>query len=486
MKQLMLSLALVLSMGLPAFATEHFVRPISDCPVNGNGTIYDCASPAGGAGAWSSFSAMLFSGTPGTVGRISPGDTVHVCGKFLSVDKYQTTAMVNTAIAGANSAVTTYDGNCTPYGGTSMATLDGENTVSLGLYTAQRANYTFRNLIVERMSSRGTKFYASAAGEEGTFKGITLEDSIIRDIRGVSSICVDIRGSDVTIQRTVITNCGTDGIYHGGGQRLIATRNDLSRISVDFANGGDGIQMDSDSSGSKVTDNTIDMTAQDSKHCIHANGLTGSGVIDVLGNLCIRLQTQVVGSGINLQSATGYTINIMSNRVIGGLYNYQIFNQDGTVNLIGNFGMTPAEDGIRLGGTGAGTTNVYNNTLSQMVVNGLQQDNPNATTDIKNNIFLGGTTCINRRSGNTEDYNIVHNCTVPLAVAGVAGSLGANSQDIDPLLNKAEDYFPLLSSPALRAGIAVTGCVDVLGRSCTTKPDIGSYQRTLETRRRLF
>ena len=469
---------------------EHlFVRPTADCPINGNGLSYGCAAAVGGSGAWSGLFSMLFSGTDETVGRIDPGDTVHVCGLFTSSDKYQTTAMINSAVAGANSSKTTYDGDCTAYGGASLATLDGGGTVSLGLYTAQRANYEFANLIVRNFSSRGAKIYASAAGEESIFKGVTIRDSIIESIRGSSSICIDTRGTDISILRTKIASCGSDGIYNGGGQRMNVIDNVITRISLDILNGGDGIQFNENVSGSLVENNDIDMTFQDSKYCIHGNALTGSGTLTIRLNNCKRLVTHSIGSGITIQSAAGYTLNILSNRVVGGLYNYQIFNQDGTTNLIGNFGLTPSSDGIRLGGTtGVGPTNVYNNTLLMNVQNGIQQDNPNAVTTIKNNIIVGGVDCIDRRSGNVEDYNITWACDNPLSVAGSPGSLGANSQNTNPFLNKnnAEDYFPLLNSPALGSGVAVTGCVDVIGKACPTTPDVGAYQRSPERKRRIF
>lgn len=61
----------------PCTGETFYVRPKSDCPVNGNGTAYASASQQGQTGAWNSFSNVQWGSADGQVG---PGDTLYVCG----------------------------------------------------------------------------------------------------------------------------------------------------------------------------------------------------------------------------------------------------------------------------------------------------------------------------------------------------------------------------------------------------------------------
>jgi hypothetical protein len=61
----------------PSAGNTFYVRPVADCPVNGNGTAYACASQKGQTGAWNSFSSVLW-GSAG--GKVGPGDTLYICG----------------------------------------------------------------------------------------------------------------------------------------------------------------------------------------------------------------------------------------------------------------------------------------------------------------------------------------------------------------------------------------------------------------------
>jgi hypothetical protein len=54
-----------------------YVRPSDDCPNNGDGTAYGCASEEGLVGAWNGFSNILWGAATGQVGL---GDTLFVCG----------------------------------------------------------------------------------------------------------------------------------------------------------------------------------------------------------------------------------------------------------------------------------------------------------------------------------------------------------------------------------------------------------------------
>jgi hypothetical protein len=83
MKKVMLSVGSVflcasfLLHSKPSTAKTFYVRPSVDCPNNGDGTAYACASQKGQTGAWNAFSNILWGHDDR---RVGPGDTLYVCG----------------------------------------------------------------------------------------------------------------------------------------------------------------------------------------------------------------------------------------------------------------------------------------------------------------------------------------------------------------------------------------------------------------------
>ena len=75
-----------------------FVRPAAICAVNGDGLGYECATTAGGRGAFSGFSNILYSPTTG----VDDGDTLYVT-EAPYVQWQKTIAAITGAAGAANS-----------------------------------------------------------------------------------------------------------------------------------------------------------------------------------------------------------------------------------------------------------------------------------------------------------------------------------------------------------------------------------------------
>lgn len=455
-----------------------YVRPTAACANNGDGTAYGCAASGGAPGAWRGFASLLFSGTDETAGRIDPGDYVYVCGTFLAADVQQAGTMLNVAAMGVNTIRITYDGNCTSSGGLSVATLDGENVTTNGLYTAQRTLFTFQNMVVQNYTSKGAFLYTNSVSDVPLDKQIILSNITISSIRGAAAICLDARGKNITLTGLVISTCGSDGIWQNG-TGFTVRNSQVSGISIDAGNAGDGLQMSGEVDGALIEDNTIDMTQVDSKYCGLVQGTTDNGSIIVQRNTCLRLQTQTVGSGWRFDELTNLTFR--ANKTIGGQYNVQAnLLAVGNYQIYGNTTQTPSERCINIGGVGAGIAAVYNNTCVGAVTWGIMVDNTGgATVTLRNNIVSGGgALCINKRAANTETHNVLYNCTNAVGNSDVPGTADGTDILSNPLLISSTDLRTAATSPARQAGAWWgNSCTDVRGRPCFPgQIDIGAYQ----------
>jgi len=430
MRVVMLLCVLMASAAESSFAVtaeDLFVRPQADCSINGNGRAYDCASQPGGVGAFRGFAAMRFSGTDETVGKIDPGDTVHVCGKFTASDIQQPGTMINTAVAGPNNATITYDGNCAAYGGESTATLDGGGTVANGFYTAQRTLFTIQNLVIQNFTSRGLLLYGHAVTDVPISKRILVQDVTVSNIRGKLATCLDMRGQDITIQRVTYHHCGSDGLYHHG-KRLVVDRVNASHISLDAGNAGDAVQVSGEVGGFSITNSILDMSAVDSKYCVIVIGVTDTGSFLIEGNTCIRGSTHTTGSGYLIDSAAGMTATVRKNTVSGGANGIQIFNQDGTVIIEENQVKATTNDGILLGGKGKGMSMVRNNTIIGPARHGISNSNPNVSSTIQGNNVSAAASCIEQQSSHEESANSLAECGNAVTVNGRPASMGRGTK----------------------------------------------------------
>ncbi len=453
-----------------------YARPSADCTNNGDGTAYNCAASAGAPGAFRGLFNLRFSLT-NTVGFIDPGDSVKLCGNFLEVDKQQTTTMLNVAIAGANTQTITYSGNCTALGGAATATFNGENTVATGLYTAQRAFFTFEDMDFFGYTSRAGKLYQSAAADRQLVKNITLRNMKFRDTLGATSICLDSRGRNISLYNVTADNCGEEGIYHQGKFFLMDGYR-ITRVSMS-STVGDGWQISDEVEGSQILHGYVDHRDHDYKYCGIVSAYVDTGTVLVEDFECDRLSTDTVGSGLLIYSLTGMTITAQRLNITGGVNSVQVFNQQGTVNIQAGRFVMPSQNGVLLGGTDAGTTTVRNVTIVQPGIYGFSNTNDPATVSFTDSIVTGPcTAAVSRRTTDTEARNDLFGCTTAVLVNGSGGSTGTGTITTDPqFLNAAAGHYaPGPSSPVRGAGNAWGGPYDYRGRVTFGTPHMGGLQ----------
>lgn len=456
-----------------ATAETLYVRPSADCATNGNGRAYACATVGGGTGAWSKLSNVLMNATDETVGQLDPGDTLKVCGNFVVADRKTANYHLFFTVSGTSGNVITVEGDCTAEGGSATADFYGGTSTLYGTGTDLQHDITLRHLVIHEFASRGLLLYNNATTDEVLDKHLTVEDVTIRDIRGAGKIGLDARGRFITITRVTIARVGDDAIHHAG-HHLTVQDSTISGVSLDSGNSGDGIQATGESDGNQFLNNTIDMTSVDSKYCIIDEGITDLGSVIVRGNRCTRNAEDVVGSGFRIQSV-GTATSISQNTVIGGELGIQFTSNTGTAVMYGNLIYAQSHDCINVGGTGAGSVVVSNNTCANPKRNGIQNNNTGGVVaTFTNNLLVGGTTCLDKRAANTESYNVLFGCVTLVSNSGTPTTTGTGDLLSNPLLTQTYQLGP--GSPARRAGTAITPCIDVRGTACMSPPDIGAYQ----------
>ena len=477
MQRFIFALLLCIIPSVSLAATEElWVRPQADCANNGTGKAYGCAATPGALGAWRGFNSLLFSTTDETASRVDPGDIVHVCGAFVAADVQQAGTMLNVAAGGANTQVITWDGDCTAYGGTARATLDGGSTTATGIYTADRTLHTIKNMTVSNFTSRGAKLYLDAVTDRPIVKQNIMQNVSVNSVRGTTAICIDNRGQNVTLLNVAVDSCGLDGIFSIGKNYLLDGFR-ATNISLDNVNAGDGAQISEEIDGNIVRNGYVDMTAVDSKYCVIVSDYTDTGTFLIEKNTCIRTLSDIQGSCFLAYSKTGMTGTLRQNTCYGGVNGFQVFFQQGTLNIIANTIDRPTNDCVLLGGSDAGTTNVRNNTCIDPARYGVSNTNTSVSLTIQNNIVTGPcTAAVERRSSNVEDHNVLYNCTNAVTVTGVPSSTGSGTVTTDPLILSSSNLRVGLGSPARNAGVTYSGCIDLLGRACFSTPTIGAYQ----------
>lgn len=472
-------LALVASVyALDVVAETLYIRPSADCANSGDGSAYACAASGGAPGAWRGMAAVVFNAAD-TAGQVDAGDTLKTCGSFTTADRMDATNHLYISVSGAVGSRITVTGDCSADGGSSTSDWDGGTSTARGINTDVNTDITVKNLVIHDFTSRGALLYSHGTNDIVLPKRVTLEDLTIYTIRGASAICVDGRGKFITISNVIVRDCGTDAVFQKGSNFTVEDST-ISEVSMDNVNGGDGIQIDGDQDGSIIRRNSIDMTSVDSKYCILTNGNTDSGSVFIEDNTCLRSLTAMVGIGIDVDTVSGSDSRIVRNTVTGGLYAIQVNEQSGgKVYIVGNVLITPSENCFRLSGAGSGNIFVQFNTCINPVSDGTQVDSDSPTITIRGNIFTGGLFCIDKRSANTEAYNILYGCgTAAVANSGVQTTTGTGTSTSDPSLVSSTDYRTRGGSIARRAALFPGFCHDVRGRPCWSPPDIGAYQAT--------
>lgn len=405
-----------------ATAESLYVRPSATCTNNGDGTAYACADSPGAAGAWRGFASVISNAIDETAGSLDPGDTLFACGSFLAADRDTPNYHFFFNVSGSYGKIVTLDGDCSAVGGSISATLDGETTTLYGIGTDAHTYLTITHLTLTGFTARGLLLYNNATTDVMLDKYLTLDRLTIKNIRGASAICSDSRGQHLTFTYVTVTGCGTDGIWHNGAD-LIVYHATISRISLDAANNGDGIQLSGILNGALISDSSIDMTSMDSKYCLISQP-TDTGAMYFTKNTCVRNTTDTVGSGIRIECPVNMGCYMTCSDITGGELGLHLINAGGTILAAGNLIRGNTHDCISSGGTGSGVTFIVNNICDAFLRDGILQSNASVTATIENNRVYGGLACIDKQAANTEQYNLLYGCANAVTNNGTPTTIG--------------------------------------------------------------
>lgn len=256
------------------------------------------------------------------------------------------------------------------------------------------------------------------SGNSSVYMGWTITGGDISTCTDSAQTCIRYVGTNVTIQNVTIHDCYTDCIWGKGASAKILN-NTVYDVAQTGANSGDGIQISESVDGTVIRGNVINHDDYDSKYCIIS---TGTGVVRIEGNTCVRGTGYTTGAGIYIES----NAEILGNRVTGGVYNYQCANASSTPKCLiaGNWGYNATTYSVSIGNNST-SAEIYNNVLIGKPVN----VNNTGAVRFRNNIFYNSSIGIlaNAGSSATENYNIFDTVTVPFSIGGVSQSIGANS-----------------------------------------------------------
>ena len=477
-----------------------YVRTFAECPAfNGDGTAYTCAASNGGVGAKRGFSSLGGTATPDTevLGTIDKGDTVYLCGHFVSADRGFSGAMFNasTHLQGVSGSPVVIEGDCSDEGNLAEAIIDGEGVEALGIqvwgaYTTWQ-HFTLKNVSTGMSSS----FAAEPAGV--TIQYVTITDIGFAQEDG--QVCLEGNFATYLFDNLTIGPCGSDGIYVGNGSTGVHQGTISNSTITDVSNhigNGDGIQMEPGGGGIYVYDVTITKRGTD-KACMLLGGANGATIVrDVdcsavtgYGQFgCLTIDGAATGSSIrglrchDIPGGVGIYIRADNLAVLGTLDVYG--------NVVSDMGSCLAVSGVHA----AAVIRFYNNTCDGMTLYGISASNTwnPGTFTIRNNliesagyqIYLGPTPAeaagdwnsnYNFFKGTGTYFYLTVNHTTLAAYASASGD-EANSQNVDPLVSP--NGGTMGNSTARRAGSAWADCRDFRGRPCWAPPDIGAYQST--------
>lgn len=231
-----------------------FVRPATICAVNGDGLGYECATTAGGRGAFSGFSNILYSPTTG----VDDGDTLYVCGAHAT--------QLSIAVNGAPMAPIILSGDCPGDRGSINTAGGGALDSAVLLLNVSHIRVSgFAQLTGNRAA---ILVYASS----GPMEHITINRNVIdnRLSASTTNVCNGI-GFDGTFPHVAMTithntilgtatNCG--GTSNNDGINMIRLTSGLIAWNdISGAEGGidfDGTLEGVDVYGNWVHDNRVD------------------------------------------------------------------------------------------------------------------------------------------------------------------------------------------------------------------------------------
>jgi len=459
---------------------EHFVRSEADCAANGcgleNGSSF--------ANAWRTHSDVSYSGADGTTTAVDPEDILYNCSPvFTAADLDTATVMIapSANISGTASAKTRITGDCSAFGGPSMAKLDGGGTATRGVDLGS-TNRTY----IQIDSLEITGFTDAGILNQGavTDSDYWLIDNVwVHDCRGATSQGYWGRGGYVTIQNSTFERTGEDNIWNEGDY-FTAINNTLREPGLD-AGGlqGDNIQIGgvAQAVGFDIRDNDM-QTSVDVKQCVLAgtSGLPVSGVL--LDNKCD-------GPGANAESHSSYFFNgtgtVVAERNYAKKSRYLIYAAAGVSLLaFSNIGHDFTAFGIQCGTGGADCT-IENNSVARAPVC-FSTESASGTNTIRNNVGIGCTTSgIRKNAGDVESHNTIYQSGDLVQNETTTTTPGTGTTTADPKLiggmrpSTPDDFRPGPGpgSPLCGVGTLISrGMNDYFGQNFPALPPIGAVR----------
>ncbi len=379
---------------------SFYVRSFEACPLfDGNGGAYACASSKNGVGAFRGFSGILGSTTPwiDTVGFLDKGDTLYLCGTFLSTSRDYAGAMFNppTPLAGILGEPIVIDGDCSAQGDLTEAVIDAQQSEDLGIQVGG-AYSIWQHFHLKNTKSTAISSSFTQEPPGATFRHLKITDIGVGTAAGQN--CLELNFSSYLVDDVQIGPCGNDGIFIGNGSTGMhqgeILNSTITGVSAHLST-GDGIQEEPGGGGVTIRNVRVTKRGTD-KACILIGGPNGPAIIDGLDCSAepghgpfggVTIDGAATGSYMrkahihDIPGGTGLFIRDAAAPIAGSLDLYE--------NLIENTGI-----GVLLGGAHpAAAIKFHDNTLAGLTRYGiyaLSNWNPGAYTQRNNVIESSG------------------------------------------------------------------------------------------------
>lgn len=482
-----------------------YARPVTECPINGNGRAYTCATAHGQVGAWSRLASPSGTASPeiDIIGTIDGGDTLKLCGNFTYSSRAYNGQMMSPGkpFRGVAGRPVTITGDCQDEGRSDEGIIDGEMLESRGVDI--RGDYvTLRDLTIKNLKDTGI---SSHFGQEvaGT-QILHVKISHIGAAPGTSRTCIELNSSSAVIEHVDLADCGGDGIFIGNGstgQHHTIVRDVTMRGISSQLNSGDGIQMEPGGGSLTLQRVTVSKHGTD-KACFLVGGVHGSFHIDDVE--CTAEPGAGPFGGITIEGAqTGsYIHGAYIHDIPGGTGIYlraSTAAHTGTLDITGSV-LSNLQTNLLLGGEHPlANIRFHQNTISGGTGYGIWATstwNPGLFS-VRNNIIqsagynlLIDGTPLRAACDWDSDYNLwsgtgtflflgTNYATLAEYVA-VSGN-DTSSKYADPGFLGPDDARLSCTSRARRAGgWWGAECRDFRGFSCRLPPDIGAHQFNIQ------
>jgi len=483
---------------IPAVASATteilWLRPVSECPNNGNGTAYTCAASVGAVGAWNAPANIVQGATDETAATLDPEDTLYICGSV-------PWTRVNTSINGTSTKKVRIDGSCP--GGIQGIINGAANVTDDRLWYVAHSDWEFHNLTcINQAAVSGDTCIMLSLSPRTVVKNSSFYGNWVDAATGVS--CNSCNGP-FTIENNFFTGYQNGLNITGGGSWSTASVSTIKNNICDDMRWSTG----------------------DGGQCI----LVGAGDFNYFLVISYNLITRWQGEAIDLNGGTNVIVerNVMTNPLdndqagtseqglkAGGLGDANIIRwnlidirsaisrPDNAAITSGTSGTTAGADDMEiygnliLGGdrgivvagistdiaTGA---RVYNNTLIGQKKYGILVSNFVTDVDVRNNVIqtTGGAVLADLRVGTATGSMIGGNNallnTWPVLVE--SGGIYTGTGDIDGSASTiTADYKPVIGSTLYFGGQPQPASAwpsphDYLGcRFDPGKPSIGAFE----------